>query len=48
MDGIEVIDGTAQLLECINALHNNKEDIREELGEIFTPVSELIRRRKLK
>lgn len=45
MDGIEVIDGTEQLLKCIDAFHNNKEDIREELGEIFTPVSELIRKR---
>lgn len=48
MQGIEVIDGTEQLLECIHALHANKEDIREELGTNFVPVSELIRRRKLK
>ena len=48
MYGIEVIDGTEQLLECIHALHANKEDIREELGTNFVPVSELIRRRKLK
>ena len=45
MDGIEVIDGTEQLLECMHALHRNQEDISEELGTKFVPVEQLVRKR---
>ena len=45
MTGIEVVDGTEQLLTCINALHENSENISKELGSIFTPVSELVRKK---
>ncbi len=46
MNGIEVIDSTEQLLSWINAVHLGKENVSEELGTNFVPVSELIRTRK--
>lgn len=46
MDGITVVDGTDQVLECIHAFHRDQEDMDEELGLNFKPVSELVRTRR--
>ena len=42
MEGIEVVDGTRQLLNCINAIHDGKENISEELENSFISVRELL------
>ena len=42
MDGIHVIDCTKQLKACIDAIHEGKENILEELGMSFIPVSKLV------
>jgi len=46
MDGIVVVDGTEQLLDCITAIHSGKENISEELGMEREPVSKLVLRKK--
>ena len=45
MDGIEIVDGTKQLMTCIKAIHERKENISEELGMNKVPVASLIRKR---
>ncbi len=42
MDGIHIIDCNHQLKACIDAIHAGKENILEELGMSFIPVSDLL------
>ncbi len=47
MDGIHIIDCTSQLKTCIDAIHAGKENILEELGMSFIPVSKLVEEKSL-
>ncbi len=47
LKGIEIVDSTEQLLSCINAIHQGEENIKEELGMVLEPVSELVRKRNI-
>lgn len=48
MTGIEVVDGTEQLLSCIQALHEGRENISEELGTILVPARQLVLKRNFR
>lgn len=46
LDGINIVDGTERILNYIHAMHENKEDLEEELGLKAKRVDELVRIRR--
>lgn len=46
LEGINIVDGTDQLVNYIRASHAGKENISEELGTNLVPVSKLVRKKK--
>ncbi len=46
LEGIRIVDGTEQLMNCIRAMHQKKENLSEELGMSKKSVEELVRARR--
>ncbi len=46
LTGIEVIDGTFQLANLINVIHEGKENISDDLGMVIKSANEIVRTRR--